>query len=90
MRVVPLAAGMVTGEIKAKKSESCVRGCLRDICPVSGVTHWQTPSHEPENGSLILTPGVDTTAGPKRVKRGPFKPSQNCGAGSMIAPNPIA
>ncbi len=80
------AAGMVTGEIKGPGisglSPIALAGVSCDIChSVSGATHWQTPSHEPENGSLILTPGVDTTAGPKRVKRGPFKPSKNCGAG---------
>ena len=56
-------AGMVTGEIKgpgnAGLSPMALAGVSCDIChSVSGVTHWQTPSHEAENGSLILTPGV--------------------------------
>ena len=79
-------AGMVTGEIKkagiSGLSPIVLAGVSCDIChSVSGTTHWQTPSHEPENGSLILTPGIDTTSGPKLVKRGPFKPSENCGTG---------
>ena len=79
-------AGMVTGEIKkpgiAGLSPMALAGVSCDIChSISGTTHWQTPSHEPENGSFILTPGVDTTDGPKLIKRGPFKPSDNCGMG---------
>ena len=79
-------AGVVTGEIKgpgnAGLGEMAMAGVSCDIChSVSGVTHWQTPSHEPENGSLILTPGVDTAEGPKLVKRGPFKPTAECGGG---------
>jgi hypothetical protein len=57
-------------------------GVSCDIChSISGTTHWQTPSHEPENGSFILTPGVDSADGVKLIKRGPFKPSENCGMG---------
>lgn len=79
-------AGVVTGEIKgpgnAGLSEMAMAGVSCDIChSVSGVTHWQTPSHEPENGSLILTPGIETADGPRFVKRGPFKPSEECGGG---------
>ncbi len=56
-------AGVVTGEIKGPGlkglSPLALAGVSCDIChSVSGVTHWQTPSHEPENGSLILSPGV--------------------------------
>ncbi len=76
------AAGMVTGEIKgpglAGLSPMALSGVSCDIChSVSGITHWQTPSHEPENGSLILTTGEQD----KPVKRGPFKPSPECGGG---------
>ena len=79
-------AGVVTGEIKgpgnAGLSTMALAGVSCDIChSISGVTHWQTPSHEPENGSFILTPGVDTPDGVKLIKRGPFKPSDNCGMG---------
>jgi hypothetical protein len=78
--------GMITGEIKgaglAGLSEMALAGVSCDVChSISGVTHWQTPSHEPENGSFILTPGVETAEGPTLVKRGPFKPSSTCGAG---------
>jgi len=53
-------------------------GVSCDIChSVSGVTHWQTTSHEPENGSLILTTGVQD----RPVKRGPLKPSPGCCGG---------
>lgn len=79
-------AGMATGEIKkpglSGLSPVALAGVSCDIChSVSGVTHWQTPSHEPENGSLILTPGVDTTSDPKLIKRGPYPPSKDCGEG---------
>lgn len=79
-------AGMVTGEIKkpgiADLSPMALAGVSCDIChSISGTTHWQTPTHEPENGSFILTPGVDSVDGVKLIKRGPFKPSDNCGGG---------
>ena len=79
-------AGMVTGEIKgagiSALSEMAMAGVSCDIChSVSGVTHWQTPSHEPENGSFILTPGIDTKDGLKLLKRGPNKPKDGCGGG---------
>jgi hypothetical protein len=45
------------------------------------VTHWQTPTHEPENGSFILTPGVDSQNGVQLIKRGPNKPEEGCGGG---------
>jgi hypothetical protein len=80
------AAGMVTGEVKgpgiAGLSPMALAGVSCDIChSISGTTHWQTPSREPENGSFILTPGIDTEHGPKLIKRGPFKPSEGCGMG---------
>jgi hypothetical protein len=79
-------AGMVTGEIKgpgmAGLSDLAKAGVSCDIChSISGTTHWQTPSHEPENGSFILTPGVDGKNGPTLVKRGPYKPKDGCGGG---------
>jgi hypothetical protein len=79
-------AGVVTGEIKGPGlkglSPMALAGVSCDIChSISGVTHWQTPSHEPENGSLILTPGVETKEGQVLIKRGPFKPSSDCGGG---------
>jgi hypothetical protein len=79
-------AGVLTGEIKGPGliglSPLALAGVSCDIChSISGVTHWQTPSHEPENGSFILTPGVDTKNGVTLIKRGPLKPSEGCGGG---------
>lgn len=79
-------AGMVTGEIKGAGlkglSDMAINGVSCDIChSISGVTHWQTPSHEPENGSFILTPGVSGKEGPTLVKRGPKPPIKGCGGG---------
>jgi hypothetical protein len=79
-------AGMVTGEVKgpgnAGLSEMALAGVSCDIChSISGITHWQTPSHEPENGSFILTPGIETKEGVQLVKRGPIKPYSECGGG---------
>ncbi|NVN99382.1 MAG: cytochrome C [Geobacteraceae bacterium] len=75
-------AGMVTGEIKGAGlkglSEMALAGVSCDIChSISAVTHLQTPTHEPENGSMFLSPGKDG----KPVKRAPYKPSENCGGG---------
>jgi hypothetical protein len=79
-------AGVVTGEIKGPGLKGLGRMALAgvscDIChSISGVTHGQTPSHEPENGSFILAPGADTKEGAKLIKRGPAKPSPECGGG---------
>lgn len=79
-------AGVVTGEIKGPGlsglSSLALQGVSCDVChSVSGVTHWQTPSHEPENGSLILSPGVESVNGQTLIKRGPFPPSAECGGG---------
>ncbi|MHB8788788.1 MAG: multiheme c-type cytochrome [Desulfobulbaceae bacterium] len=78
------AAGMVTGEIKKPGLEGlspmALAGVSCDIChSISGVTHWQTPSREPENGSMILTPGEDTKDGPVLIKHGPLAPFEGCG-----------
>lgn len=79
-------AGMVTGEIKGPGlkglSPMAMAGVSCDIChSISGTTHLQTPTHEPENGSMILTPGVETKDGVQLVKHGPFPPSEECGGG---------
>ncbi|MDA8173140.1 MAG: cytochrome c family protein [Nitrospiraceae bacterium] len=79
-------AGMVTGEIKgpgiADLSPLALAGVSCDIChSISGTTHLETPSHEPENGSFILSPGVDSGNGISLIKRGPWKPGKNCGGG---------
>lgn len=75
-------AGMLTGEIKGPGltglSPMALAGVSCDIChSISGVTHQQTPSRNPENGSMILSPGKDGVP----VKRAPFKPSESCGGG---------
>ncbi|OHB32707.1 MAG: cytochrome C [Desulfuromonadaceae bacterium GWC2_58_13] len=79
-------AGVVTGEIKGPGnkglSSMALAGVSCDIChSIVGTTHWQTPSHEPENGSFILRPGVDTENGPELRKRGPLAASDGCGMG---------
>ncbi len=79
-------AGVVTGEIKGPGlkglSDMAMAGVSCDVChSIVGTTHWQTPSHEPENGSFIIRPGVDTAEGAQLVKRGPFTPSEECGMG---------
>lgn len=79
-------AGMVTGEIKGPGLSGlgpmALAGVSCDIChSISGVTHWQTPAREPENGSFILTPGVEMKEGVKLIKRGPLTPSEGCGGG---------
>ena len=93
-------AGMVTGEIKGPGNsglgEMALVGVSCDIChSISGVTHWQTPSHEPENGSFILTPGIDTKDGPQLLKRGPLnhrspRPSLDHQGNKVVAVKTIA
>lgn len=80
------AAGMVNGELSKPGldglSEMALAGVSCDVChSVVGTNHWQTPSHEPENGSLILRPGIDTADGPMLAKRGPFASDEECGMG---------
>lgn len=79
-------AGLVTGDIKgpglAGLGRMSLAGVSCDVChSISGVTHWQTPSREPENGSFILSPGGDGADGVKPVKYGPAKPASGCGGG---------
>ncbi len=79
-------AGVVTGEVKGQGitglSDMALTGVSCDIChSVSGTTHWQTPSREPENGSMILTPGVEQDGEIVLRKHGPFKPGEMCGMG---------
>ena len=77
-------AGVVTGEIKGPGlsglSDMAMAGVSCDIChSVSATTHWQTPSREPENGSMVLTPGVEKDGEIVLVKHGPKEPSKMCG-----------
>ncbi|PLX50835.1 MAG: cytochrome C [Desulfobulbaceae bacterium] len=79
-------AAMVQGEIKgaglkglsplAKAGVSC------DVChSISGHQHWQTPYHQPENGSFILSPGRTDEKGTTLTKYTPFSPAEGCGEG---------
>ena len=75
-------AGMLMGETNGAGisglSPMALAGVSCDIChSVSSVTHRQSPTGDPENGSLVLTPG----RGGSLVKRGAQKPSDNCGGG---------
>lgn len=77
-------AAMVKGEIKgpglAGLSPLAMGGVSCDVChSISGHTGWQTPYHQPENGSLILSPGRDGEDGPVRTKYGAFAPDEGCG-----------
>ncbi|RNC73130.1 MAG: cytochrome C [Desulfuromonadales bacterium] len=78
--------GVVTGEIKgpglAGLSAIALAGVSCDVChSISGVTHQQTPARVAENGSFILSPGVDTTGGQTLIKRGPIPNHKECGGG---------
>jgi hypothetical protein len=77
-------AAMVKGEVKgaglAGLSPLAKAGVSCDVChSISGHTHWQTPYHQPENGSFILSPGKDTDDGPVLTKYGPFASEDGCG-----------
>lgn len=79
-------AGVVTGEIKgpgnAGLSDMALAGVSCDIChSISGTTHLETPTHEPENGSFVLQPGIEQDGEVILVKRGPFAPDDECGMG---------
>ncbi|MBU0988359.1 MAG: cytochrome C, partial [Proteobacteria bacterium] len=76
--------GMMGGETKGAGlkglSPVALAGVSCDVChSVSGHTHWQTPSHQPENGSMILSPGYDIDGGSALTKYGPFPPEKECG-----------
>ena len=63
----------------AKAGVSC------DVChSIKRTTHWETPSHEPENGSYVLSPGRNDDKDPRgfvRTKYGPFPNYEGCGGG---------
>jgi len=78
--------GVVTGEIKGPGtgglSAIALAGVSCDVChSISGVTHQQTPARVAENGSFIMTPGVETTDGQTLIKRGPIPNHDKCGGG---------
>ncbi|MCW5212409.1 cytochrome C [Desulfobulbus sp. TB] len=60
-------------------------GVSCDVChSIKRFTHWETPSHEPENGSYVLSPGRNNDKDPKgftRTKYGPFPDYEGCGGG---------
>lgn len=79
-------AAVVKGEIKGAGlkglSSLALAGVSCDVChSVKGHTHWQTPYHQPENGSLILSPGGDSgnEDGYVLTKYGPNEPDEWCG-----------
>lgn len=77
-------AAMVKGELMQGGlkglGEVAMAGVSCDVChSVKGHTHWQTPYHQPENGSIILAPGREGKDGPERVKYGPNAPDEWCG-----------
>lgn len=79
-------AGLVTGEIKGPGLKGlgpvAMAGVSCDMChSVSGHNGWQTPYHQPENGSLILSPGKETADGVVLTKYGPYKGDAECGGG---------
>lgn len=76
----------VTGEVKGPGlkglSDVAKAGVSCDMChSVSSLHHCKTPSKEPENGSLALSPGKDGPNGPVLVKHGPDAPKEGCGGG---------
>ncbi|MBI9092992.1 MAG: cytochrome C [Desulfobacterium sp.] len=76
-------AAVVKGEIKGAGlkdlSPLALAGVSCDVChSVKGHTHWETPSHQPENGSLVLSPGTNDG---ELTKYGPAAPDEDCGDG---------
>ncbi len=73
------AIGTATGELTFNRekdefevSEIAAKGVQCDFChTVYSSTFLDTPTHEPQNGSLIMDPG--------EVKRGPFKDAESPG-----------
>ena len=79
-------AGVVTGEIKGPGLEGlgpvAMAGVSCDVChSIAGHNHWQTPSHQPENGSFILSPGKEEEGEVTLTKYGPFPAEEWCGDG---------
>lgn len=80
------AAAVVTGEIKGTGlkglSPLALSGVSCDVChSIKGHTHWETPTHQPENGSLILSPGKEVDGEAVLTKFGPFAGGDDCGDG---------
>ncbi|MBU1232414.1 MAG: cytochrome c family protein [Proteobacteria bacterium] len=80
------AVAVVTGEVKGAGlkdlSPMAMAGVSCDVChSIKGHTHWQTPTHQPENGSFILSPGKEVNGEAVLTKYGPFPPQEDCGEG---------
>ncbi len=80
------AAAVVTGEVNGAGlkdlSPMAMAGVSCDVChSVKGHTHWETPTHQPENGSLILSPGTDIDGETVLTKFGPYAGDEDCGDG---------
>lgn len=78
--------GVVTGEVKSPGlkglSSVALNGVSCDIChSIKDHTGWQTPYHQPENGSFIMSPGKETAGVVTLTKYGPYKPDDGCGEG---------
>ena len=78
-------AAVVTGEVKGTPdfkglSPLAMAGVSCDVChSIKDHTGWQTPYHQPENGSLILSPGLDRDGQAVLTKYGPMEPYEGCG-----------
>jgi len=83
------AAAVVTGDLPEefdfkKLSDLAKAGVSCDVChSIKRHTHCETPSHEPENGSYVLSPGRKDEKGGQgiRTKYGPFANYEGCGGG---------
>lgn len=83
------AAAFVMGETETldfnNLSPLAKAGVSCDVChSIKRSTHWETPSHEPENGSYVLSPGRNDDKDPRgfvRTKYGPFPDYEGCGGG---------
>jgi len=78
--------GVVTGQVKGPGltglNSIALNGVSCDIChSVKSHTGWQTPYHQPENGSFVMSPGKETPDGVVLTKYGPYAPEEGCGEG---------
>ncbi|MCI5222649.1 MAG: cytochrome C [Candidatus Electrothrix sp. AR4] len=72
--------GETEGEIDFEKITPLAKaGVSCDVChSIKRHTNWETPSHEPENGSFVLSPGKDKNT---LTNYGPFPDYDGCGGG---------
>ncbi len=76
--------GVVTGQVKGPGltglNALALNGVSCDIChSVKSHMGWQTPYHQPENGSFVMSPGKETADGVVLTKYGPYTPEEGCG-----------